>query len=80
MTLRATNLGEAVDVPVSRVVRSGIELAPCTDHRLPMGDALDVVGDTRSVRNMSHALGHDIVARFSPSLLPICRASPWACA
>jgi putative transport protein len=71
MTLGALNLDETFDVQISRVTRSGIELTPSPDRRLHMGDALDVVGNAQSVKNVARTLGDDLEERFSTSLLPL---------
>ena len=62
MSLEALNLRDAFNVQVSRVIRSGVELAAEDDTELQMGDRVVLVGDGQALRNVARILGNDYAA------------------
>ncbi|HNW89757.1 MAG TPA: putative transporter [Bacteroidales bacterium] len=59
------------DVNITRLYRSGIELIAHPDLDLKFGDKLTVVGDEKSIENVSQLLGNSLKRLNEPSLFTI---------
>lgn len=70
-TLAAMNFREVYNVQVSRITRNGIDLPAEPNYHLHLGDVLHVVGDERSLFNVTRLLGNDIKATYSINILSI---------
>ena len=70
-TLGFLNFREVFNVQVSRITRNGIDLPATVNTRLHLGDVLHVVGDERSLRNVTRLLGNDTKATYDVHPLSI---------
>ncbi|MFV0439047.1 MAG: aspartate:alanine exchanger family transporter [Desulfopila sp.] len=71
MSLKQLNCREVFHVQISRLTRNGIDLPATPNIRLHMGDLLHVVGESRSLVNVTKIFGNNTKELYSISLLPI---------
>ena len=64
-------LRNSYGINITRVNRAGIDLLPSRNLRLQLGDKLTVVGEARSIENVSAILGNEAKRLTSPNLLSI---------
>ena len=64
-------LRNSYGINITRVNRAGIDLLPSRNLRLQLGDKLIIVGEGRSVENVSAVLGNEAKQLNTPNLLPI---------
>ena len=64
-------LRNSYGINITRVIRAGINLLPSRNLRLQLGDKLIIVGEGRSVENVSAVLGNEAKQLDTPNLLPI---------
>ena len=64
-------LRNSYGINITRVIRAGINLLPSRNLRLQLGDKLIIVGEGRSVENVSAVLGNEAKQLNTPNLLPI---------
>ena len=64
-------LRNSYGINITRVNRAGIDLLPSRNLRLQLGDKLTIVGEGRSVDNVSAVLGNESKQLNTPNLLPI---------
>lgn len=64
-------LRNSYGINITRVNRAGIDLLPSRNLRLQLGDKLTIVGEGRSVDNVSAVLGNEAKQLNTPNLLPI---------
>lgn len=64
-------LRNSYGINITRVNRAGIDLLPNRSLRLQLGDRLTIVGETRSVENVSAILGNEAKRLSNPNLLSI---------
>ncbi len=69
--LAVLNSQAVFNVQVARIIRSGVELPATSETRLHLGDRLRVVGDKRSVENVSKLVGDNVEATFKANILAI---------
>ena len=62
-------LRNSYGINITRVNRAGIDLLPSRNLRLQMGDKLVIVGEARSVENVSRILGNESKQLKNPNLL-----------
>ena len=62
-------LRNSYGINITRVNRAGIDLLPSRNLRLQMGDKLVIVGEARSVENVSRILGNESRQLKNPNLL-----------
>ena len=62
-------LRNSYGINITRVNRAGIDLLPSRNIRLQMGDRLVIVGEARSVENVSRILGNESRQLKNPNLL-----------
>ena len=62
-------LRNSYGINITRVNRAGIDLLPSRNLRLQMGDKLVIVGEARSVENVSRILGNESRRLKNPNLL-----------
>ena len=58
-------------INITRVNRAGIDLLPSRSLRLQLGDTLTIVGDARTVDNVSKILGNEAKNLKNPNLISI---------
>jgi len=59
------------EINITRITRSGIELLAHPDIKLQFGDKLTIVGDEKSIENVSQVLGNSLNRINEPNLFPI---------
>ena len=64
-------LRNSYGINITRVNRAGIDLLPSRNLRLQLGDKLIIVGEGRSVDNVSNLLGNEAKQLNTPNLLSI---------
>ena len=64
-------LRNSYGINITRVNRAGIDLLPSRNLRLQLGDKLTIVGEVRSVDNVSAVLGNEAKQLNTPNLLSI---------
>ena len=64
-------LRNSYGINITRVNRAGIDLLPSRNLRLQLGDKLTIVGEGRSVDNVSAVLGNEAKQLNTPNLLSI---------
>ena len=64
-------LRNSYGINITRVNRAGIDLLPSRNLRLQLGDNLTIVGEGRSIDNVSAVLGNEAKQLNTPNLLPI---------
>lgn len=64
-------LRNSYGINITRVNRAGIDLLPNRNLRLQLGDKLTIVGEARSVENVSQILGNEAKNLSNPNLLSI---------
>ena len=64
-------LRNSYGINITRVNRAGIDLLPSRNLRLQLGDKLTVVGETRSIENVSKILGNESKRLTNPNLTSI---------
>lgn len=64
-------LRNSYGINITRVNRAGIDLLPSRNLRLQLGDKLTIVGEARSVENVSQILGNEAKQLKNPNLLSI---------
>ena len=64
-------LRNSYGINITRVNRAGIDLLPSRNLRLQLGDKLTIVGEGRSIDNVSAVLGNEAKQLNTPNLLPI---------
>ena len=64
-------LRNSYGINITRVNRAGIDLLPSRNLRLQLGDKLTIVGEARSVENVSTILGNEAKQLKNPNLLSI---------
>lgn len=64
-------LRNSYGINITRVNRAGIDLLPSRNLRLQVGDKLTIVGEARSVENVSEILGNEAKRLKNPNLLGI---------
>jgi len=70
-TLGSLRLRSRYNINITRVHRSGIELVASPQLNLQMGDKLTVVGDEKSLENVTGELGNSVKRLNEPNLIPI---------
>jgi len=70
-TLGSLKLRTRFNINITRVYRSGIEFIPSPQIQLQMGDTLTVVGDEKSVGNVTAELGNSMKRLEEPNIIPI---------
>jgi putative transport protein len=69
--LSELHLGQRFGVKVTRVIRSGVELAAFNTLRLQFGDVLHLIGDSASLERAGSALGNSPRALDETHFMPI---------
>ena len=69
--LGSLRLRNSFGINITRVNRAGIDLLPSRNLRLQLGDKLTIVGEGRSIDNVSAVLGNEAKQLNTPNLLPI---------
>lgn len=64
-------LRNSYGINITRVNRAGIDLLPSRNLRLQLGDKLTIVGEARSIENVSAILGNEAKQLKNPNLLSI---------
>lgn len=64
-------LRNSYGINITRVNRAGIDLLPSRNLRLQLGDKLTVVGEARSIENVSAILGNESKRLKNPNLISI---------
>ena len=64
-------LRNSYGINITRVNRAGIDLLPSRNLRLQLGDKLTVVGEARSIENVSKILGNESKRLTNPNLTSI---------
>lgn len=64
-------LRNSYGINITRVNRAGIDLLPSRNLRLQLGDKLTVVGEARSIENVSAILGNEAKRLTNPNLISI---------
>ncbi len=64
-------LRNSYGINITRVNRAGIDLLPSRNLRLQLGDKLTVVGEARSIENVSRILGNESKRLTNPNLTSI---------
>ena len=64
-------LRNSYGINITRVNRAGIDLLPSRNLRLQLGDKLTVVGEARSIENVSQILGNESKRLTNPNLTSI---------
>jgi putative transport protein len=70
-TLGSLKLRTKFNINITRVYRAGIELVASTNLRLQMGDRLTVVGDEKSMEEVTGELGNSVKRLNEPNIIPI---------
>ena len=71
LTLAELDLEARLDVRVTRVVRSGVELSPLPERQLLLGDRLVAIGTAEDMAELSRLLGDDVQEAFRTQFAPI---------
>ena len=69
--LGSLKLRNSYGINITRVNRAGIDLLPSRSLRLQLGDKLTIVGESRSVENVSTILGNQAKELSNPNLFAI---------
>ena len=69
--LKDLHIREAYEVSVTRVIRSGVELAVHPDLYVQMGDALICIGTEENIGRLAEKVGNSSGALDKPNLVPI---------
>jgi putative transport protein len=69
--LGSLKLRTRLNINITRVYRSGIELVATPRLRLQMGDGLTVVGDEKSLEKVTEQLGNSMKRLEEPNIIPI---------
>ena len=69
--LGALKLRNSYGINITRVNRAGIDLLPSRSLRLQLGDKLTIVGEARSIENVSTILGNQAKELSNPNLFAI---------
>ena len=69
--LGSLKLRNSYGINITRVNRAGIDLLPSRSLRLQLGDKLPIVGESRSVENVSTILGNQAKELSNPNLFAI---------
>ena len=64
-------LRNSYGINITRVNRAGIDLLPSRSLRLQLGDKLTIVGEARSIDNVSKILGNEAKSLKNPNLISI---------
>ena len=69
--LGTLKLRNSYGINITRVNRAGIDLLPSRSLRLQLGDRLTIVGESRSIENVSTILGNEAKELSNPNLFAI---------
>ena len=69
--LGSIKLRNSYGINITRVNRAGIDLLPSRSLRLQLGDKLTIVGESRSIENVSTILGNQAKELSNPNLFTI---------
>lgn len=69
--LGSLKLRNSYGINITRVNRAGIDLLPSRSLRLQLGDKLTIVGESRSIENVSTILGNQAKELSNPNLFTI---------
>ena len=69
--LGSLKLRNSYGINITRVNRAGIDLLPSRSLRLQLGDRLTIVGESRSIENVSTILGNEAKELSNPNLFAI---------
>ena len=69
--LGSLKLRNSFGINITRVNRAGIDLLPSRKLRLQLGDKLTIVGESRSIENVSSILGNQAKELSNPNLFAI---------
>lgn len=69
--LGSLKLRNSYGINITRVNRAGIDLLPSRSLRLQLGDKLTIVGESRSIENVSTILGNQAKELSNPNLFAI---------
>lgn len=69
--LGSLKLRNSYGINITRVNRAGIDLLPSRKLRLQLGDKLTIVGESRSIENVSSILGNQAKELSNPNLFAI---------
>lgn len=69
--LGSLKLRNSYGINITRVNRAGIDLLPSRSLRLQLGDKLTIVGESRSIENVSAILGNQAKELSNPNLFTI---------
>ena len=69
--LGSLKLRNSYGINITRVNRAGIDLLPSRSLRLQLGDRLTIVGESRSIENVSMILGNQAKELSNPNLFTI---------
>ena len=69
--LGSLKLRNSFGINITRVNRAGIDLLPSRSLRLQLGDKLTIVGESRSIENVSTILGNQAKELSNPNLFTI---------
>jgi putative transport protein len=70
-SLGSLKLRTRFNINITRVYRSGIEFIPYPQLQLQMGDRLTVVGDEKSIEQVTEQLGNSMKRLEEPNIIPI---------
>jgi len=70
-TLGSLKLRSRFNINITRVYRSGIEFVPSRGLQIQMGDRFTVVGDVKSVAQVTRVLGNSMKRLEEPDIIPI---------